>query len=213
MLRAVLAILGSRLARPIGIAGVAASILLPSAAAAIGPIFVGCRGLPDCGRPPGNVIVSIILATFEILMAVAAGVTVVFVVLAGFQMLLTFGDESKVTKARMAILYALIGFGIALVAGSAVSFVATQYVGQGSAQGGAGTFVVMVLKSAVDVMVILFNALFLLMIAVAGIRMVMAQGKSDEFQKGMSIIKSAIFGAIVVNVAKALVQSFLLLSL
>ncbi len=51
------------------------------------------------------------------------------------------------------------------------------------------------------------------MILWAGLKMALASGAADEFKKGGQIIRWAIIGAVVVNLARAIVLAFLALDL
>lgn len=66
----------------------------------------------------------ILLAVFEILLRVAGIAAVVFVIVGGFQYILTQGEPDKAKAARGTILNALIGLVIAMSAALMVSFLA-----------------------------------------------------------------------------------------
>ncbi len=184
-------------------------VALPTIALAVGqyPPLV-CNGLFGCGAPPSNVLLeSTLPAAAVLLMQLAAGGAVLAVVIAGTQMAVSYGDEGKITNARKAILFALGGFGLALSSASIVAFVTTEDYGF------FGGNVVTVMASVVRIILTLFNVGFAIVIILAGLRMITAQGNADEFKKGGVMIKWAIIGGVVVNVAKAGIQAFLALNL
>ncbi|NOS66945.1 MAG: hypothetical protein HOO67_01095 [Candidatus Peribacteraceae bacterium] len=168
-----------------------------------------CDGLFGCGAPPSNVILeSGLPVAATLLMQLAAGGAVIAIVIAGTQMAVSYGDEAKTTSARKAILYALGGLGLALASMSIVSFVTTEDFG--IAPGGT---VITVMASIVRIILNLFNVGFAIVIILAGLRMITAQGVADEFKKGGQMIKWAIIGGVVVNLAKVGIQAFLELNL
>jgi hypothetical protein len=170
---------------------------------------VNCNGLPGCGAPPSDVLFQNALTTAVIVLVNAsAGAAVLFVVISGLQMLLAFGDSGKISKARKGILYALGGLGLSLVAASLVQVVSSEVLVQAG-----GDVLTDFMASVVRIILTLFNVIFIIVAIGAGIRMVIAQGKSDEFQAGISMIKWAIIGAIIVNVSRAIVLAFLNLNL
>lgn len=209
--------------RPVTMAlvmGAFCGFLLPHVASAVAPIWVVCTGLAGCGKPPGNAIVSAVYTGFTVLVGVSAGTAVLFVVWNGLQMVLAFGDEGKFTNARWGVLYALLGLGIALFSGTAVSFVSTQYFGQctgffsGCVTATPSVNVLTVfMRTLTSIIALIFNVLFGIAVVIAGMRILVGGGKSDELGKAGSIIKACITGAVIVNVGRALVQAFLSLNL
>lgn len=187
--------------------------LLPTTALAVDqyPTFV-CTGFFGCGRPPEDVVMLNALPTAGgILIQVAAAAAVIAIVVAGVQMVVSYADEGKITNARKAILYALGGLGIALSASSIVAFVTTENYGQADADilfGSSG-----LAASAIRIIMILSNVAFVIVVILAGVRMITAAGNADEFKKAGKMIQWAIIGAVVVNLARVLVHAFLLLQL
>lgn len=66
----------------------------------------------------------VLAAILEILLQVASLVAVGFVVYAGFQFLTSQGEPDKVVQARMALINALVGLTIAVMAAVTVNFIA-----------------------------------------------------------------------------------------
>ncbi len=185
------------------------AMAIPAAAFAVEqyPPLV-CNGFYGCGAPAGNVLLLSTLPTAAVLlMQLAAGGAVVAIVIAGTQMTISYGDDAVITSARKAILFALGGFGLALTSASIVTFVTTENYGF------VGGNVVTVMASVVRIILTLFNVGFAIVIILAGLRMITAQGNADEFKKGGAMIKWAIIGGVVVNIAKVGIQAFLALNL
>lgn len=164
----------------------------------------GDAGLVGCGNAPGNPLVGGIIYIANLLIDFAAGAAVLLIIWAGFQMLISEGDESKVSTARKGVLYAVLGLMLAGTAQLIVGFVGTQdFTGNGD------TLPIQILAGAAEVLLTVFNAVFLVVVLLAGIRMVIAQGKADEFNKGRNWIFWSVIGAIIVNIAYALVTAFI----
>ena len=161
-----------------------------------------CVGLPDGWCNPENTLGDIAPVIAPILVGFAAGAAMLFTVIGGAQMLLSFGDDSKASKGKMSIIYALGGFVIAMAAQSIMAFV-RQYAEP--LADSADNPVVVGMGAAVRAMISLFNVTFFSVIIYAAFRLLLAHGKSDEFQKAMNIILWAVVGAIVVNVSYGLV--------
>ena len=172
-----------------------------------------CNGLLGCGTlgPGDNVLMQYTLPTVaKILIQLAAGGAVLAVVIGGVQMAVSYGDEGKVTNARKAIMFALGGLALAFAAAPIVSFVSSEYYYQGGdflfGPGG-------IMASVIRIIMILFNVAFCIVIILAGLRMIIAGGSADEFKKGGDMIKWAVIGGLIVNLARAGVQALLALYL
>ena len=170
-----------------------------------------CNGLLGCGREPENVLLQNTLpAAAWFLIQLAAGGAVIAIVIGGVQMAASYGDEGKVTSARKAILFALGGLGLAFAAAPIVSFVTSeQYYTGGEFFFGPGG----ILATAIRIIMTLFNVVFALVIILAGMRMITASGNADEFKKGGEMIKWAVIGGVIVNLARTGIQAFLALNL
>lgn len=140
------------------------------------------------------------------LLRVAAGLGIVMIAWSGIQMLLALGDESKITKAKWGIVYAMAGLTFALMSQVFVGLLVTENYGQWNT---LDIFVSGALASALRIMLTLLNVVFAICIVVLGIRMVLSQGKQDEFNTARKGILWAIVGAIVVNISNALIRAVL----
>jgi hypothetical protein len=168
-----------------------------------------CTGLAGCGQGPENTLFHNVLpAAIALMIQAVAGASVVFILVNGVKMLISAGDDSKAGAARKGVMAALGGLGVAILSATAVSFLSTENYGQANPTNflfGAGGL----LDSVVRIILVLFNAGFVIMIIYAGITMALASGNADGFKKGGQIIKWALAGALTVNLARALVQAFL----
>ncbi len=167
--------------------------------------YTPCSGLQyGCGAGAANLLQGAIPRAASLMLQFAGGAAVLFIIWAGMQMLLSLGDESKVTQGKWGILYALAGLTIAILSSFIISVIGTQtYIVAGSNPGGAPFEL---LSAAIGILRTVLNAILLLVIVMVGIRMLYAQGKSDEFNKGKTQMTWALVGAVVVNLAAALVQ-------
>jgi hypothetical protein len=75
-------------------------------------------GLPGVGATPAE-----LQTVLQIVFGIAAVISVLFVVIGGFQFVLSQGSSENTNKARETIIYALVGLVISLSAESIVSFV------------------------------------------------------------------------------------------
>ncbi len=190
--------------------------LLLAVPAAVGAVDlypqILCTGLFGCNTntwQAENILVQSTLPTVGmVLIQLAAGGTVLAIVIAGVQMVTSYGDDGKITSARKAILYALGGLALAFAATPIVSFVSTEDFSTGFQGGIAG-----VMATIIRIIMVLFNVAFALVVILAGLRMITSQGNADEYKKGFNVIKWAIIGGLVVNLARATVQALLVINL
>jgi hypothetical protein len=157
---------------------------------------------PGCGDGPANIFLSTFPNLAIFMLQVATGLTVLFIVWAGFQLVINLGDEGKIGQQKTGIFYALAGLFTAIVSQLIVSFVATQDWGQNA----GGNLPINILASAVGSILTVFNGVFVIAIIYYGIRMLLASGDSGAFNSARTGITWAIIGAIIVNLANALVQ-------
>ncbi len=157
---------------------------------------------PGCGAGPDNIFQSTFPNLAVFMLQITTGLAVLFIVWAGFQMVLSQGDEGKIGKQKTGVIYALAGLFTAIVSQLAVSFVATQDWGQNA----GGNLPINVMASVVNSILTTFNGIFVLVIVYFGIRMLLAAGDSGAFGTAKTGITWAILGAVVVNLANALVQ-------
>lgn len=156
---------------------------------------------------PGGVSVQNVISDITIpqvvvlLLQIAAGLAVVFIIWAGMQMLISWGDESKIQSARWSIIYAASGLFVAIMAKAIVNII--------SAEPMLGTIRddVSLMAVLARYMLIVSNSLLLLVVVIAGLNMVFDRGKSDSYNKARTALAWAIGGAIVINGANAIVQA------
>lgn len=174
--------------------------LLTERAYAIATLPIHCTGLVGCGAGPSNTLVNGIPHVAVIILQVAAGGCVLAIVWAGFQMVISLGDGGKIGQAKNAILYAMLGLGITVLSQFLISSVISEYVPTDDPT----VIHLTILKGIIRYLRNVLNAALAVVIVIGAIRMVMAQGKQDEFTKGRQAILWAVIGALVVNFAVAI---------
>ncbi len=164
-----------------------------------------CNGTIGCGGGPANIVYSALVGNdgiAQMMLRIAAGLAVLFIIAAGVQMVISLGDESKITQYKWAMAYSLIGFCVVIVAQFIVASVGSENYGQ---IGDATQLPFNILSNAARLLRTVLNVLFVLIMVVAGLRMLYAQGKSDEFETGKKMLTWAIVGAVLINLATAFV--------
>lgn len=182
----------------------AASFLVPGISLADG-MSTACSLVPgDCGDD--NVVYGFIGPIGNLLITTGAGLTVMFVMWGGVQMMIAGGDDSKVSQGRNSIAWALVGFSIMLTASVIVAFIADR--GE-EIHGRTDNPILASMQYATGIVLDLMNIVLVIVMIVAGFRFVMGQGKSEETDAARRTAVWAIVGAIIINIANALVQSIL----
>ena len=185
-------------------------LFAPVAAIAAPPGIDPCwtLGAGFCDSAAGqSVIDDGIVRTGLLFAGLAGAAAVLFAVIGGAQLLLSFGDESKITKGRNSMIFALGGFALVLASEAIVSFVVAS-AGAGRLHTASNPFIGG-MQLITNTIVVALNILFVLVMVVSGIRMVIGHGKSDEFTKARQALIYAVAGAFFVNVAHALVRGIL----
>lgn len=166
--------------------------------------LVGCAGAGLQAVAGSNLIVTNLSQAATLLILIASALSVLFIVYAGFRMVTALGDDSQISEQKNAIVYVMIGLLVVILSQLIVSFVGSQEYGQ---SGVAGDLFLNATKSGISILLTIFNAAMVVAVIVGGGYMVHAQGKSDQFTKGKTIITWSIMGALVANLANALVQA------
>lgn len=182
-------------------AGLVAALLgaaVPAYADLLPSVNGACTGLFGCGAGGANIPFQFVFNLAGLLLQIAAGLAVLFIVFAGFQMVTNMGDEGKVSQFKNGVLNAMIGLTVALLSEFFVSVISNPNVSF------AGVLPVALIGAAISILKTVLNAFFLIIIVIAGLRMVYAQGKADEYNKGKTMLFWATIGAVVVNLASAL---------
>lgn len=158
-----------------------------------------------CGGGPSNIIYSALIGPNGIaveLLKLTTAIAVLFIVWSGVQMIISSGDEGKITKHKWGIAYALIGFSVSVLSQFVISAVGTQdYVSGGQ------DLPLNIIGNAAVILRVVLNGLFVVMLVVAGLRLVYAQGKSDDYNTAKKMLYWGIAGAVLVNLAAALVYA------
>lgn len=182
--------------------------LFVSTAFAAAPAQNPCVGVPG-GCAPVNVAVQVIPVIGSLLVGFAGGGAVIFVVIGGMQMILSMGDDGAGNKGKTSILYALGGFMLALASQAIVTFVHTR----ASPLAAAPTPHLDFMAAVVSAILSILNVAFIGIVIYAAIRMVIAWGKSEGYQKALNMLLWAVIGTLIINAANAIVHGILNLGL
>lgn len=194
--------------RTVAIACVASALAFPPAIArAQDYLTVYCGNLPGCGQSATGIFSKILSVALGLLPTYLIVIGALFVMIGGAKMLLSAGNEERVTSGRNTIIWALVGISVANVAETAIAILMAEVTSYGSAPGGDIVMkIVNLLRSTIfDLMDIALLGVALL----SGMRMVLSRGKEDEFTKGRSGVVYATVGAIVINIAERIVTAVL----
>lgn len=170
---------------------------IPSATALGDP----CAGIAGCGTAI-NPLPQFVLVAAATLVEFASGLAVLFVVIGGAQLLMNFGNESQSDKGKKSIIFALIGWSIALSSQAIISFaVARANLIDASAPH------LSIMRVTVGSMLYIFNAVFALMMLFYGFKLVIARGQQSELDSVKKSVTWTIAGAMAINLSYALVRA------
>ncbi len=174
--------------------------LLVQKAQAIAELPIHCTGLVGCGGQAGNLFLTGIPKVAVFILQTAAGISVLSIVWAGFQMILSWGDTGKIGQAKNAIFFSILGLAISVLSQFFISSVVSEYVPTQD----PSSIHLDIIRGIVNYLRNILNGALAVAIVFGTVRMVMAQGKQDEFAKGRTAVVWAAIGAIVVNFAVAI---------
>lgn len=160
-----------------------------------------CAGIPNCGNF-GYSLVSYISVIAAVLVEIASGLAVVFVVIGGAVLILNFGNDAQAEKGKKSIMYALIGFAIALSSQAIISFVVVRATGVS-----ANAPHLSIMRIVVGSMLQVFNVIFALVMLFFGFKLVIGRGQQSELDAAKKGLFWAVGGAFAVNLSYALVRA------
>ncbi|MAE68695.1 MAG: hypothetical protein QF793_02555 [Candidatus Peribacteraceae bacterium] len=172
-------------------------LFIPLAHALGGP----CDGIANCGIGV-NPLPRFVTIAAAALVEIASGLSVLFVVIGGALMIMNFGNESQADKGKKAIMFALIGWAIALSSQAIISFAVVR---AGTIDPSAPHLSVM--RVAVGSMLFVFNVVFALMMLFYGFKLVFARGQQSELDSVKKAAMWTVVGALAVNLSYALVRA------
>ena len=180
------------------------SIIFASQSAYADGASTACQLVDGC--TPTNTAALFLPPVASLLIGVVAALSIMFVVWGGLLMITSFGDDSKINNGKNSIIYALVGFAVALAAQTMVAIIVSHAsVGVG---GGASPYdnpIINTISIAIGIMLSVFNVVFFLIIIATGFRLVLAHGKTEETDTSKKMLIFAIVGAIIINLAKSIV--------
>jgi hypothetical protein len=169
---------------------------------AVDPPYPPCGVLPGCEAMSNVLNDTAIPSIAKFMVRLAGGLGVIFVMIGGGITMLNWGDESKISRGKWAVIYALLGLGLAVISQLLVGYIVTEDYGQGAP---TNLIFANVLPSVVDIMLTVLNSVFAVVIIIAGVRMARTEGKPDEYNRAQTMVVYACAGAVLVNLSYTLV--------
>ncbi len=165
-----------------------------------------CVGITGCS-PSANQLVFALPAFATLIVAFAAAIATLFVVVGGFMMLISSGNEGNADKGKKYIVYALVGFGLTLISQALVQFIFNNaiVIDVNDLNNAPFYFIAQIVR----MMLMLFNVVFVVVCIIAGFRMVIGGGQSSQFDTAKKSVRWAIVGAIAVNLSYAIINAML----
>ncbi len=191
-------------------AGAGALVLLPDAAQAQGFFTI-----PQTPRSVGlDDIVRILVQFIRLGMLFAAGVAVVFIVVNGYQYILSAGNPEKIEKAKQGLTWSVTGF-ILTVSAYAIVLLLQQTLqsrtsvsdapGIGGALLGAPTSAEGILSRLLDGFLLFGTAVAVLFIILGGYRYMTSQGNQDQVEGARKTILYGVIGLAVLFLSYTIV--------
>lgn len=197
--------------------GIFVSLLLPTTLPANAQVYNGGGIQKGVDTAAGIAGVStqtnlrdIIINAVKVVLRFLALVAVIVIIIAAIILITSQGDETKKDTCKKAILYALVGLVIILLSEAVVNLFITDIPNAGII-GETGDIVGNkdIRSTVLDILyaVLRFMALVaVIVIIIAGIRLVISQGEETEKDKAKKAIFYAIIGLIIILLAEAMVR-------
>lgn len=153
-----------------------------------------------------DTIEGVVGALLENLMNILALVAVLFIVIGGLMYMLAGGDDKKITTAKSIITSAIIGFAIAISAGTFLKEV-QKILGQTPAgQTATALDLKTIIENTLKFLLSVVGIIAMIGLVVGGVFYLTAYGDEDRAKKGKSIITSSIIGIAIALAALVIVK-------
>ena len=162
-----------------------------------------CAGISGC-TASSNQLVAFIPVVAVILLEIVSGLAVVCVVVAGAYYILNMGNEAMASKGKTGIVLSLVAFAIALSSQAIVSFVVTRAEGVEQYFGAPH---IGIMTIVVDSLLYMMNVGFAISMFFFAYKLLLGRGQSSELDSTKQGLVWCIIGAIVMNLAYALVNA------
>ena len=139
--------------------------------------------------------------------AIAISYATLFTIVGGGLLLISVGDDTRVSQGKKAILYSIVGLGLVLLAQTIMAYFTEMFstLDESIGQTGGLPVTFKAVNLATNAVVNAFNAVFMVIMVWAGYRVTFGRGGNEEFNKAKSMLMWAIIGAITVNLAYAII--------
>lgn len=176
-------------------------------AAQAAELFIYCGDLPGCPSGFTERFSNVIRLLLTRLPNYVYILGVLFIMIGGVYMAISAGDTEKVTKGKNTITWAIIGIFVMQFAETVVYDIIIPEVN--TRNPGADLVTSLTVTIINDILILIYIVL-LIVAVISGMRMVLAFGKDEEFNKGKDGLFWAAVGAIVINLAQAIANAFCL---
>ncbi len=177
-------------------------------------MYIYCGNLPGCNSGWTERISPVLTLLLGTLPTYVIGLATLFIMIGGVYMIINAGDSEKVTRGKNTILWAIIGIFVTEFAADFVAFDGTNLMGGGFIPKEVGSrvsgsdLVTSIINTLIQSIFILSYIVILGFAIFNGMRMVLTFGKEDEFNKAKEGLFWAAVGAIILNLAAAIVNAF-----
>lgn len=170
-------------------------------------LWIYCGNLPSCDGGFTEHFTAVLTLLLQRLPQYIYMLGVLFIMIGGVYMAISAGDSEKVTKGKNTIIWSVIGIFVMQFAATAVNLIIIPEVTSITpASDLVASLTVTIIQ---DILIVLYTAL-LIVAVISGMRMVLAFGKDEEFNKGKEGLFWAAVGAIIINLAQAIADAFCL---
>lgn len=173
-------------------------------AAAPAELWINCNGLPGCPSGWEERFSNVLLLLLARLPVYVYSLGVLFIMIGGAYMVLSAGNDERVSKGKNTIIWSVIGIFVMQSAQTLVNYVTLET----NSRVAGSDLVTSVTNTLIGS---IFDLLYVAVLGVAifsGMRMVVSFGKEEEFNKGKMGLLWAAIGAIIINLADAIATAF-----
>ena len=150
---------------------------------------------------------SVILAIAKVFRNLLGGIAIIFIVIAGIQMIMASGNEEKIKEQKSSIIYAVIGLVIILVLERLIVLIYGVPGVEREVALGAGTLIDEEILGLVSFIKALIGSIAIFMIIISGIKTIAASGEEEKITEQHRSILWIIVGIVIIIINQVIVKN------
>ena len=150
---------------------------------------------------------SVILAIAKVFRNLLGGIAIIFIVIAGIQMIMASGNEEKIKEQKSSIIYAIIGLAIILILERLIVLIYGVPGIEREVIAGSGALIDEEILGFVSFIKALIGSIAIFMIIISGIKTIAASGEEEKITEQHRSVLWIIIGIVIIVINQVIVKN------